>query len=89
MSSKDESIENVRVEDTSRSTSTDEYVLDPTTSNESKPSEEASSAIDSKDAENAKEESDKVISMDDVSSLLPASTQSSNNQQFLNVILYS
>jgi len=91
MSSKDESIGNVCVEGTSRSTLTDdkEHVLDPSTSNESKHSEESSSAINSIDAESAKEESDHVISMDDVSSLLPATTQSSNNQQFLNVILYS
>ena len=91
MSSKDESIGNVCVEDASRSTLTDdeEHVLDPSTSDEIKHSEESSSAINSIDAESAKEESDHVISMDDVSSLLPATTQSSNNQQFLNVILYS
>ena len=90
MSSKDEIIGNVCVEGTSRSTLTDDeehmLVLDPSTSNESKHSEESSSAINSIDAESAKEESDPVISMDDVSSLLPATTQSSNNQQFLNVI---
>ncbi|XP_023345436.1 ubiquitin carboxyl-terminal hydrolase MINDY-1 [Eurytemora carolleeae] len=88
MSSKDEIIGNVCVEGTSRSTLTDDeehmLVLDPSTSNESKHSEESSSAINSIDAESAKEESDPVISMDDVSSLLPATTQSSNNQPFLN-----